>query len=212
MAQSTHNRTYSPEHYTPAEIVDVFRAAVGTFDLDAASSRYANAVVKATRYYSLNERGEDGSVLPWTGSVFVNPPGDSSGNLVKSFWARAVDHAATDDGVVSWVGFNLDQIAPLQDTRCPLAYPSSILRRRIRFDTLALPGDELSLWKRAETDVDKTLRTTWIAEAMQRDDLVRIPSGSPSRQNYLTLLGGSDEQNQRFVEAAKGLGYVVWQR
>ncbi len=63
----------SNEHYTPAEIVDRSRYALGdNINLDPASCEVANRYVKAERYYSLED---DGLSKPWERAVFLNPPG-----------------------------------------------------------------------------------------------------------------------------------------
>ncbi len=65
----------SNEHYTPPEVCELARAALGgEIDLDPASCEQANTIVRARRYFT---RRDDGLSLPWTGeNVFLNPPGD----------------------------------------------------------------------------------------------------------------------------------------
>lgn len=66
----------SNEHYTPAEIVEAARQALGGIDLDPASCEFANKTVRASRFYSIRS-GVSGINAPWTGKVFLNPPGGS---------------------------------------------------------------------------------------------------------------------------------------
>lgn len=58
--------------YTGAKIIDAVRACfAGSINLDPASSAEANEVVKAERFYSIDE---DGLTKPWSGTVWLNPP------------------------------------------------------------------------------------------------------------------------------------------
>ena len=59
------------EYYTPPFIVEAARAVLGTIDLDPASSRQANLVVRARNYYTLFD---DGLAQPWHDNVWMNHP------------------------------------------------------------------------------------------------------------------------------------------
>jgi DNA N-6-adenine-methyltransferase (Dam) len=59
------------EWFTPAEFLAVVRAALGTIDLDPASSDEAQQIVQATNYFT---KEQDGLKKEWYGKVYLNPP------------------------------------------------------------------------------------------------------------------------------------------
>lgn len=59
-------------HGTPRSIVFAAHAVMGGIDLDPASSALGNTRVQAGKYY---DRDRNGLVQPWSGRVFLNPPG-----------------------------------------------------------------------------------------------------------------------------------------
>lgn len=59
------------EWWTPAPYIESTRRVLGEIDLDPASCPEANAVIKATNYYS---ESDNGLLHPWIGRVFMNPP------------------------------------------------------------------------------------------------------------------------------------------
>lgn len=78
-AHVAHN-TGESEWYTPVEYIAAARKVLGAIDLDPASCEIANATVRATKFYSVEE---DGLSKEWRGRVWMNPPYTAS--LVSQF-------------------------------------------------------------------------------------------------------------------------------
>lgn len=105
------------EWYTPEWILDIARKTMGHIDLDPFSNPTANATVQADQYYGTQEDGSfiDGLEQLWYGTVFINPPNDKTGKLLKAAWNKAVSEylaeTATD---LFWVGYSLEQLQTTQ--------------------------------------------------------------------------------------------------
>jgi DNA N-6-adenine-methyltransferase (Dam)/Protein of unknown function (DUF3102) len=61
------------EWCTPSDLIANARRVLGTIDLDPASHRYAQKIVRAKRFFT---REQDGLSRPWFGKVWCNPPYD----------------------------------------------------------------------------------------------------------------------------------------
>lgn len=71
------------EWYTPKEIIEAAREALGVIDLDPASCAMAQRVVRAKTFYT---RADNGLSLPWHGCVWLNPP--YGRGVIESFVAK----------------------------------------------------------------------------------------------------------------------------
>lgn len=129
----------SPEWYTPTFIVEPARTCMGSIDLDPASHEEANILIKAKKFYTVED---DGLKQPWFGNVFINPPGadDADGNaLVPQFWLKLMEEKDKDpfDQAI-WVGYSLQQLQTLQvalpfGAPHPLDFPICYPKARIAF-------------------------------------------------------------------------------
>lgn len=80
------------EWYTPPEYIAAAREVVGEIDLDPASSEIANSVIKARRFYSIDD---DGLSKKWRGRVWMNPP--YAAGLIDQFTSKLCKHVAAGD-------------------------------------------------------------------------------------------------------------------
>lgn len=81
--------------YTPSDCVELVRATMGSIDLDPASCDFAQKVVQAKQYYTVED---DGLAQFWFGNVFLNPPYDRS--TMRGFSTKLCDE---------WMAGSLDQ-------------------------------------------------------------------------------------------------------
>lgn len=68
------------EWYTPETFIEAARTVMGSIDLDPASCKEAQRLVKAAKYYT---KEQDGLTKEWHGNVWLNPP--FSRDLIKPF-------------------------------------------------------------------------------------------------------------------------------
>jgi len=148
------------EWYTPADIVDRVREAMGGIDLDPASNAEANETIRADRYFT---KEDDGLLSPWVGKIWLNAP--YSRDLMPAFVAKLVDEYqaknVTDAILVSHNNTDTRWFQTLAKSSSAICFPST----RIKFyrgDEVAAPvngqaffylGGDLPAFKSAFADM-----------------------------------------------------------
>lgn len=155
--RSGQHSSKSDDWGTPPEIVAIAQRVLGHIDLDPASSPERNATIAA---WNIITREQDGLRTPWVQGaptpsyvcdvqalrapigqpgihVFLNPPGDKSGELVAGFWrALAGYHQLGWIDTAFYVGFSVEQLARLQRVGAPshpLLFPTCVPDERIEY-------------------------------------------------------------------------------
>lgn len=135
------------EYYTPVEIIEAARRAMGSIDLDPASSAGANEVVRADNYLT---EPDNGLAHDWVGNIWLNHPFSREGNpkwigkLLREYidghvtQACCITFAATSE---KWFrplfGFPLCFLSPRTNYRLP---DGSILRGVTKGSVVAYLG------------------------------------------------------------------------
>ncbi len=116
------------EWYTPKALVEAAREVLGAIDLDPASSKAANAVVRATTFFTT---ADDGLTQPWKGRVWMNPPYTTQ--LITQFAEKLVIHVRAGDVPAAIVivnnGTETEWFAILASVATAVCFP----RGRVKF-------------------------------------------------------------------------------
>lgn len=92
------NASTSNEWYTPKCFLDAAHEVMGSIDLDPASNFFANEIVKAHTFYSIDD---DGLTQRWYGKVWLNPPYGQhpDGGSNQALWSSRLVEAYLDGEV-----------------------------------------------------------------------------------------------------------------
>jgi len=91
IAQADHqliNQSDNNEWYTPARYIKSVHEVLGQVDVDPASNEYANRIIQAKTFYTIDN---DGFAQEWPGKVFMNPPygrDDAGNDSNQARWSR----------------------------------------------------------------------------------------------------------------------------
>lgn len=91
IAQANHqliNQSDNNEWYTPARYIKSVHEVLGQVDVDPASNEYANRIIQAKTFYTIDN---DGFAQEWPGKVFMNPPygrDDAGNDSNQARWSR----------------------------------------------------------------------------------------------------------------------------
>jgi hypothetical protein len=215
----------SQEHFTPAYIVEPARAALNGFDLDPATTPFANELVRATKIYT---HADDGLVQPWGGKVFLNPPGGTLRQEVcgtkseQALWwgrlANAWQHGEVEAAI--FIGFSLELLQVAQGIEPavmqPLDFPVCVPSKRIRFD--ALVDDVIArLVADADQREDKGQLSdkwrNWFEKRLSELEPLRgqrVSGDQPTHGNLVVLLPSRTDPGMvaRFSESFAPIGFV----
>lgn len=206
----------SGEHYTPPDVVELVHRVLGRIDLDPFSSDEANKTVQADSYWTADD-GYDALFEPWDtdggqSRVFINAPGtcmvvDEYGqkhypqckgvkrckcDFVSRAWGKLLHEIAV--GNVSdaiWVGFSCAQIQSLQ-------------WQNVR------PRHKQYNWQIEFPDYGPAYRPTcFISKRLPFVGANGKPQKNPTHNNFITLLSGDAERNEKFVYEFSAIGVVT---
>jgi hypothetical protein len=102
---------------TPLEVLDLTRQVLGSINLDLASNPEANKIVRARKFYTLQNPCPSAVRLRCTSVIWCNPPGPVE--MVRLFWERWL--TLMEDGHEGgFLIFNLDHWRTLKAPATPL--------------------------------------------------------------------------------------------
>lgn len=101
----------SCEWYTPPDVVERARDALDGIYLDPASCEIAQRTVRAIKWYS---KEENGLSRPWSGAVFLNPPGGREPGAATWLHVLVQEYDAGRVSRAIFIGFTLEILQTMQ--------------------------------------------------------------------------------------------------
>lgn len=179
MTRAVQHSAKSVEHYGPDYIGNMAREVFGgPINLDPASSYQANLLIRAEAYYDATD---DGLIRPWSGNVYLNPPGgrreyNGRDHNQAALWYATLVHRYSVGLVTQalFMVFNLElfRYAQAWNVIQPLEFPICIPKARIDF------------WKPGA-------------------DGVPVAQGSPAHPNAVIYMGPNWEAFRRVFSAPR---------
>lgn len=183
----TANIRHSSETFeclTPTWLVEKARRVLGEFDIDPASTPFANEAVGASRIHTV---AENGLWQEWHGRAFLNPPG----GLVDSSGRTVIRKSRGREGcsVTGECGLEPGHVHPRPMSSAAVWWRKLTWEWRAgRVSSYCIPRD------RIDFDV--------VVEGK------RVSRRDPTHSNVLVLVGGGQAEQARFREAFAEVGYV----
>lgn len=184
MSASVKHSVASVEWYTPPDVVELCRAALGGFiELDPASCDAAQAIVQAKRYGTIDKPCEFWS----SESIFCNPPSPP-----LDWWLRCAGARNSYGTRVAFVCYSLEQLSQIARLGYPRGAVVCIPPKRLRYYATAR---DLAAKAResARRTPDPKRNAVLVArverlEAEPPDSL--HPGEAPPHASAIVLLGG----------------------
>lgn len=180
MTRAAQHSSKSVEHYGPPGIGDMVREVFGgDIDLDPASCEQANTLIGAKKFYS-----SDGLDRPWSGNVYLNPPGgqirrEGRKHNQAALWYATLAHGFQRGRIrqAIFMVFNLElfRYAQRWAVRHPLSFP------------VCFPADRIDFFKPGP-------------------DGRPVPQGAPAHPNSVIYMGPNES---KFAEVFGRWGAVI---
>ena len=128
---------------TPPHIIEMVKEILGVIDLDPASTKEANKIVGANRYFT---EEDDGLIQDWGGgSFYINPPGGRTpadsihgyATLPQLFWNKLMRNHLENPSFAHaiFMVFNIEMFQTSQNKEFPsvLEFPFCVPASRLKF-------------------------------------------------------------------------------
>lgn len=205
----------SSEWYTPPEIVDAGRNALGgRIDLDPATSERANLVVGASRIFTAQAPDLSDPWVPWTGNTFSNPPNPPRPwwDAMVASWGESNLKTAETPFAGVFVAYSIEVLQQSQGWSFPaMRFPFCVPKIRVRYWRTAADafvGLTKTLEKRKERSGEGASR----AEQKRLDQLAAMPPDElvqGDAPTHASAIVGVGIPFDRFSRAFRDIGAIV---